>query len=66
MSHFVIPPPKQTQVHQWQFDCVYDHATGEFIIYANGKESYRTKEAETAPEAMAEYFEKWDTDEVKI
>jgi hypothetical protein len=49
----------------WTFQIVYD-GDGKFRIYANGKESLTVSDCESAPEAMAKYFELWDTDEVTI
>ena len=49
----------------WIFSLKHNWKTKEFTVYANGKESYKTKSAETAPEAMVEYFENWDTEKVK-
>ena len=49
----------------WIFSLKYNHKTKEFTVYANGKKSYTTKKVETAPDAMVEYFENWDTEKVK-
>lgn len=49
----------------WVFTCVFDCAKRRFIIYANGKKSF-TSAADSAPEAMKEYFEALDSEAVKL
>lgn len=65
MSHPEIKLTANQTLH-WVFTIVYDHVDNSFTIYANGIKSYTTKEASDCPEAMREYFENWDTDEVTI
>ncbi len=49
----------------WVFTLVRDHKKGKWTVYAGNVKSYTT-DAETAPEAMLEYFQNWDSDEVVI
>jgi len=57
---------EKNQSHHWQFDIIHNFTKGEFIVYANGKKSFTTKDADDCPEAMKEYFDKWDTNEVEL
>jgi hypothetical protein len=63
------------QIWEFKLLCGYDNeieGAAKWQVFANGKLSWETTVEddedfpETAPEAMARYFELWDTDKVTI